>query len=507
MKPLEFPRLFTLMLVVSICAFVSNPTAAHAAAQTAVYRNVSAGPIYYRFYEIKANRSVTIQTSGLAPVGADSVIHVQDYLTGVFVGGDDDSAGGFASKVVLSTSPLVRGIWIYVRSFSATTGGSATLTVNDGVSLETFNITFSGQNVAGGPSDGTAYLPGSRFTTVERGLNGVDDSVILVVNKNNISEAVDSDNQSGVGGMAMIEFTSGQPQCVQSGGCFLVVGHSGIDFLGARGLDVVVDGDWSLGGNDAGDNDNLSAQLEAVLGTNPNSADSDADGLKDGVEVYGAMEVPGGKPVKFPLMGADPLKKDIFFEFDWLIGCATCQFDHVVAEQVRLKYLPEFVVHFDTGRVNTDPVSATYYNDWGGARQEVQIFKEERNCKALSPERVGYFHHYAGDSDLENAASSDLPGRCAGGTLKPALAIVHEFGHQFGLSHGGSKASGSFNLRPHYRSIMNYLGDAGSGQPGDLRFLDYSRGDYAGLALNNAGLNETINHNVFPGLRPRSKTS
>ncbi|WP_416840093.1 hypothetical protein [Haloferax sp. DFSO52] len=55
------------------------------------------------------------------------------------------------------------------------------------------------------------------------------------------------------------------------------------------------------------DGDGLSDDLERRIGTDPTLQDTDGDKLSDGIEVYGA-------PHLFP--GADPLRKDLYFEVD-----------------------------------------------------------------------------------------------------------------------------------------------------------------------------------------------
>ena len=71
------------------------------------------------------------------------------------------------------------------------------------------------------------------------------------------------------------------------------------------------------------DNDGLSDCVETntgiflsrdSTGTDPLDGDSDDDGLSDYVEIYGTS---GG--LNLPGMGANPNRKDIFWEIDWLV--------------------------------------------------------------------------------------------------------------------------------------------------------------------------------------------
>ena len=58
------------------------------------------------------------------------------------------------------------------------------------------------------------------------------------------------------------------------------------------------------------DGDGLDDGLERVVGTSPTRADTDGDGLPDGAE----LTRPGLLP------GADPLRKDVYVEMDWMEG-------------------------------------------------------------------------------------------------------------------------------------------------------------------------------------------
>jgi Bacterial TSP3 repeat len=70
------------------------------------------------------------------------------------------------------------------------------------------------------------------------------------------------------------------------------------------------------------DGDGLSDREEAKLGTDPYKADTDGDGLLDGWEVAGIVPPrngPGLNLVPVAIAGANPLRKDIFVEVDWMV--------------------------------------------------------------------------------------------------------------------------------------------------------------------------------------------
>jgi len=85
-------------------------------------------------------------------------------------------------------------------------------------------------------------------------------------------------------------------------------------------LDADTDGDGLADGREANlgtdpldadtDGDGLDDGLERAVGTSPTRADTDGDGLPDGAE----LTRPGLLP------GADPLRKDVYVEMDWMEG-------------------------------------------------------------------------------------------------------------------------------------------------------------------------------------------
>ncbi len=64
------------------------------------------------------------------------------------------------------------------------------------------------------------------------------------------------------------------------------------------------------------DGDGLADAEEAIIGTSPTQSDTDGDGLLDGWEVYGFSRAGYFEPLHE--YGADPLRKDVFVEIDWM---------------------------------------------------------------------------------------------------------------------------------------------------------------------------------------------
>src|SRR3954453_1478185 len=67
------------------------------------------------------------------------------------------------------------------------------------------------------------------------------------------------------------------------------------------------------------DGDGVLDDQEKQIGTDPCNADTDGDGLEDGWEISGRVPsavIRGLEPLALP--GADPLRKDVYVEVDWM---------------------------------------------------------------------------------------------------------------------------------------------------------------------------------------------
>ncbi len=103
------------------------------------------------------------------------------------------------------------------------------------------------------------------------------------------------------------------------------------------------------------DGDGLSDAEEAALGTLPNDSDTDGDGLLDGWEVNGYDSGAGFEPLG--AYGANPLRKDVFVEIDWMLDTGgSPQPNAVIAYQAAVDVVRAFResgakidIHFDLG--------------------------------------------------------------------------------------------------------------------------------------------------------------
>nr|WP_242588921.1 hypothetical protein [Corallococcus macrosporus] len=178
------------------------------------------------------------------------------------------------------------------------------------------------------------------------------------------------------------------------------------------------------------DSDGICDLVEAVLGTNPNSSDTDGDRLSDYAEAFGF-----GGVLDLPTLGANARWTD---------------FDVIKGKYFTASRAPYF--HY-----------MLFANRYSGG-----------NSSGIS--RGIPAHDFV-----------VTLGFIGGGTeLQQAGTLMHELGHNIGLRHGGNDDS---NYKPNYLSIMNYEYQFyGFGKGGLNNVLDYSRVQVA--AFNEATVNE-----------------
>jgi hypothetical protein len=210
------------------------------------------------------------------------------------------------------------------------------------------------------------------------------------------------------------------------------------------------------------------------IGTNPALVDTDADGLRDGDEVF---DTTAG--LDLHALGASPIRKDIFVEVDW--------FDESEGGSLHThRPTPTAIAMITTPFANSPvtnpyggPAGISLHVDYGqgGAYTEgnlipggdvVVLFDSEFNAyKALhfNPNRFTYFHysifahHYDSTSNF-SSGYAEIVGDDFMVTLQNALfddyvanTMMHELGHNLRLRHGGTE---DLNLKPNYNSVMNY---------------------------------------------------
>lgn len=266
------------------------------------------------------------------------------------------------------------------------------------------------------------------------------------------------------------------------------------------------------------DLDRLSDCLETlVYQTDPESADTDEDGLRDGDEVLGTLA-----GLDLPGLGVNPRKKDILVEYDWINDASECAPHSHQPTQAMM----DLVSAMFAASPVTNPDGTTgihMVQDFGqgglfgggnvvlGANTIIAgtpLDPEFQGYKAanFATNRQNYFHYFViGHRFLSSSGGTgysgvgELFGDDAIVTLYcyysnaywVASTIAHELGHNLGLHHGGSSAD-ACNDKPNYNSIMNYRYsfsgvDLDCNVSGD-GVMDYSRGTR--ITLNENNLNE-----------------
>ena len=245
--------------------------------------------------------------------------------------------------------------------------------------------------------------------------------------------------------------------------------------------------------------------------------DSDGDSFPDSWETDG-IDVDGDDEVDLdlPMMGADPLHKDLFVEVDYMGSVANCTRGHkpddLALGDVKSAFANSPVTNPDGVKgVNLHVLvdeevphvdALTVFSGFDSIKLGNFSTADDRNDanKANILEAKKRVYHYC--LFIHKQAGGDWSGRGeltgndflvslgatggAGSRDQQAACFMHELGHNLGLHHGGAE-NDDVNYKPNYLSIMNYL-FLFDGAPVAGRPLDYSR--RALPDLNENGLNE-----------------
>jgi hypothetical protein len=249
----------------------------------------------------------------------------------------------------------------------------------------------------------------------------------------------------------------------------------------------------------------------AQTGSNPSSADSDGDGLRDGDEVLGTTA-----GLNLPAMGTRPTKKNILFEFDWfndnldpgICGAHSHQPSATAVGSVATAFANSPVTNpdgttgitmigdygqgglFAGGNLIADPDGVI-----AGGVNNVDF--QTHKAANFAANREGYFHYtllpHRYGTNSTSSGQAELPGDdlivslyCYGSNGNVANTILHEVGHNLLLRHGGNVDTP--NYKPNYNSVMNYKyqfpGVDSNCTPAGDGVLDYSRGTRISLNEN-----------------------
>jgi uncharacterized repeat protein (TIGR01451 family) len=251
--------------------------------------------------------------------------------------------------------------------------------------------------------------------------------------------------------------------------------------------------------------------------------DSDGDGLWDDWERFGIdTDGDGTIDLNLPALGANPLRKDIFLEIDWM-DCQVAGSDCAAGDTHNHRPLQGavdgVVQAFANANVSNpdgssgislhvDVSNSFAHRNFlaipnlcvpGDAINFNTVKANPANFGPTNPRRFAYHYNLFTHRQAATTTSSgcgELPGNDfqvslgaftggVGTLMQQAGTLMHEFGHNLNLQHGGSSG---VNFKPNYLSIMSYRYQVSGIPPTDpdgagplTARIDYSRSALAAL--------------------------
>lgn len=240
------------------------------------------------------------------------------------------------------------------------------------------------------------------------------------------------------------------------------------------------------------------------------TADSDGDALLDVWETNGYDHDADGTPEwDLAALGADPQKKDIFVEIDWMEAPGRSHIPKQGMVQRAIQMFANAPVENPDGSTgiklhvelsNSIPQIERLGSSFGSVGYDWSAFDNVKQAN-FHPSKAPIWHYVIFGNNYGNTTSSGISRGIPGSDVLVTLGsfdetvdeqtgtFVHELGHNLGLTHGGV---GHVNFKPNYLSVMNYLfqmtGLCRASTPGattcSFGDFDYSRWDAPALAEN-----------------------
>ncbi|MFI5691356.1 hypothetical protein ACIA58_05915 [Kribbella sp. NPDC051586] len=243
------------------------------------------------------------------------------------------------------------------------------------------------------------------------------------------------------------------------------------------------------------------------------ATDTDGDSLPDAWETNGYdANGDGVVDVDLPAMGANPNKKDLFVEMDYMSGrlATTAALDRIVqvfasAPVSNPDGTTGVKIHLDAGSARGATYNlgggneVTYDADLNPSATQTNAIKAA-NFAAV---RKAVFHYMIWADSYDGGCSSgqafNIPNDTFIVTVGPKCGwnatddtnvgtFVHELGHNIGLKHGGAD---NLNYKPNYLSVMNYSFQLGGVIKADgSKYWGYS--NVQPTSINEARPDETV---------------
>jgi hypothetical protein len=483
------------------------------AAQARVF-DVSATSVWPVAVAIGAGSTIVIETTNLS-AGSDTVMHLWLPSADVEVAWNDDVDATGRSRIEWTNSAWGTDIfYVIVRGASSSTGGTADLRINGATFVSP--LPFGGELID--VVDGTPYV----HETVRRP-GGETDSWIFGLNA--AGRLTGLNDNGGLGNMSRMTATSATTHVVVGtpfeatqlpGGVRLISNNPGLDPDG-DGLDPDVEVSWQI--NTCSGVGTCSSSMHYT------EADTDRDGILDGAEVLGIASADGD--LHLAAWGADPRRKDLFVEIDFVDGAGPVSgtnpfadgamgavareafattLAQIFGDQAGVDIrnpngVPGIALHLDLGVSATSPGLATTYGAWGGGGDAVdrgaftsEFWYLEARLAHMDPMRRSVFRYAVADIPGGGGQAAEGALSWGIGSVAPfaVQALAHELGHTAGLAHWGhdDAPSDALNGSPTYDSIMNYchIGAVGFSDGDWSAYLNPSAVDESNAVQNDIGV-------------------